>query len=84
MVQKNEFSIKWTDKKILYNFKRKKILKEVEGQFRTWCIDRNYSFSKVRMLTAIIFLNIASLHHYPYSLFLYALGKDMLNKELNN
>lgn len=84
MVQKNDFSIKWTDKKIVYNFKRKKILKEVESQFRDWCVNKNYSFSKVKILTAIIFLNIASLHHYPYSLFLYALGKDMLTKELDN
>ena len=84
MVQKNNFSVKWTDKKIVYNFKRKKILKAVENQFRIWCTDKNYSFSKVKILTAIIFLNIASLHHYPYSLFLYALGKDMLKKELDN
>jgi NDP-sugar pyrophosphorylase family protein len=84
MVQKNDFWIKWTDKKIVYKFKRKKILKEVESQFRTWCINKNYSFSKIKILTAIIFLNIASLHHYPYSLFLFALGKDMLKKEIDN
>jgi hypothetical protein len=32
----------------------------------------------VRTLTALIYLNIAALHHDPYSHLLYALGKDML------
>ena len=38
---------------------------------------------KVKLLTALIFLNIATLHHQPYSTFLYFLGKDMLNEILN-
>jgi len=38
---------------------------------------------KVRVLTALIFLNIAALHHYPYSLLLYGLGKKMLHNELD-
>jgi hypothetical protein len=30
----------------------------------------------------LIYLNIAALHHNPYSLLLFALGKAMLKKEL--
>ena len=41
------------------------------------------SVLKVKLLTSLIFLNIATLHHQPYSIFLYFLGKDMLNKTLN-
>ena len=37
---------------------------------------------KSGILTAIIFLNIAALHHYPYSIFLYYLGKLSLYKSL--
>jgi len=83
LIQKNKFFIKWDKDKILFKLKRKKILKEVENQFNDWCIKKNYSLTKVRILTALIFLNIAALHHNPYSLFLYALGKDMLKKELD-
>lgn len=36
------------------------------------------SWTKVKVLTALIFLNIAALHHYPYSKFLFYLGKSML------
>jgi hypothetical protein len=43
----------------------------------------NFSLKKIRILTGLIYLNIAALHHYPYSLFLYALGKSMLKKELS-
>ena len=39
---------------------------------------------KVWVLTALIYLNIAALHHHPYSLLLYALGKSILKSELEN
>lgn len=50
--------------------------------YEKWLKDNNYSIPKVRIITSLIFLNIAPLHHYPYSLFLYALGKSMLFEEL--
>ena len=33
-------------------------------------------------MTGLIFLNIATLHHNPYSIFLYYLGKDMIYREV--
>ena len=46
------------------------------------CLINKISFKKVKLLTELLFLNIAALHHYPYSLFLYALGKYILRQEL--
>lgn len=43
-----------------------------------------FDVNKVKILTALIFLNIAPLHHEPYCYALYALGKDMLFKAVNN
>ena len=43
----------------------------------------DFNRKKVYILTGLIYLNIAPLHHNPYNLFLYALGLDILNKELN-
>lgn len=37
---------------------------------------------RVKILTALIYLNIAALHHHPYSLLLYYLGKSMLAASL--
>jgi thiamine kinase-like enzyme len=51
---------------------------EVEKLFYTWLAKEGYDVRKVRVLTSLIFLNIAALHHDPYSRFLYALGKMML------
>ena len=82
-IVKNLFSIEWKDKEISFNLHRKKALVECEQQFNMWCEKSGFSLSKVRILTALIYLNIAALHHYPYSLFLYALGKKMLKKELS-
>jgi hypothetical protein len=36
------------------------------------------------VLTALIYLNIAALHHHPYSLLLFALGKSMLKSEMES
>ena len=82
-IVKNLFSIEWKDKEISFNLHRKKALVDCEQQFNMWCEKSGFSLSKVRILTALIYLNIAALHHYPYSLFLYALGKKMLKKELS-
>ena len=38
----------------------------------------NYDVKKVKILTALIFLNIAPLHHFPYCKMLFYLGKESL------
>jgi hypothetical protein len=48
----------------------------------SWLEAQGYDLKKVLVLTALIFLNIAALHHFPYSTLLYTLGKSMLKKEL--
>ena len=81
-IVKNKFTVKWENSNIIISLKQKNKLKQCEKFLYTWCIENKFSIKKIRILTAIIFLNISALHHYPYSLFLYALGKSMLNKEL--
>ena len=43
----------------------------------------NWNLNKVRILTAIVFLNNAPLHHTEYAKFLFYLGKYLLWRELN-
>lgn len=64
---------------IRYDFHRKQMLVACERHFDLWLAQQGYSVRKVRVLTALIYLNIAALHHDPYSHLLYALGKDMLH-----
>jgi len=44
---------------------------------------RRAGHKKVRVLTALVYLNIAALHHSPYNQLLFALGKTMLSHEIN-
>ncbi len=55
---------------------------EIEEEFLNWIEKNGYSIKKTKILTALIYLNIAGLHEYPYSLFLFYLGKYLLNKWL--
>jgi len=57
-------------------------LVEVEKAFDEWLKSNRYDVKKVDYLTALIYLNIAALHDWPYVLFLYYLGKNMLTKLL--
>ncbi len=82
VIIKNRFSVEWENDKILFKLNRRLILEKCEIRFNQWCIKNNFSLKKIRILTGLIYLNIATLHHYPYSFLLYALGKSMLKKEL--
>lgn len=82
LIAANCYSIEWDSKEIRFDLTRHHIHVECEKYFFYWCKINGYDFSKVRLLTALIYLNIAALHHRPYSLMLYALGKQMLYQEL--
>jgi choline kinase len=69
---------------IRYDFHRKQMLVACERYFDQWLVQHGYSVRKVHLLTALIYLNIAALHHAPYSHLLYALGKDMLHSVLRS
>jgi len=82
LIAANQFRIQWEAGSIDYDFHRKQVLVACETYFYQWIQDQGFDVKKVRVLTALIFLNIAALHHEPYSLLLYALGKAMLASEL--
>ena len=76
------YQVDWRPDSIHYDFYRKQILVECERHFGAWLDRHGYERKKVWVLTALIYLNIAALHHHPYSLLLYSLGKLMLKTEL--
>ncbi len=80
LIDKNLFEVKQKLNTVHYDFLRKQNLVECETYFKEWIEDKGYDSKKVELMTAIIFLNIAALHHYPYSLLLFYLGKSMLHK----
>jgi hypothetical protein len=76
------YQVDWRDNAIDYGFLRKQILVECELYFGIWLDGNGYDKKRVWVLTALIYLNIAALHHQPYGLLLYSLGKSMLKIEL--
>ena len=82
LIARNLFKVEWNTEEIHYDFHRKQILVECERYYNEWLAKEGYDIKKVRVLTALVYLNIAALHHYPYSLLLYALGKRMLKAEM--
>jgi NDP-sugar pyrophosphorylase family protein len=82
IIARNLFTVSWEFGAIAYDMHRKQILVECERYFNMWIINEGYDLKKVSILTALIFLNIAALHHDPYGLLLFALGKSMLSNQL--
>ena len=84
VIKKNGFKKikKNNGKNIIYSFNQDYKNKIIIKKFKKWIKLNGFDVNKVNTLTSLIFLNIAPLHHYPYSIFLYYLGKDLLNKQI--
>ena len=78
LINKNHYEINQMDNVITYDLYRKHCLVENEKQFYDFLHEHNFDVYKVKLLTSLIFLNIAPLHHYPYSKMLFYLGKESL------
>ena len=83
LIARDLYSVEWRPAEIVYDFHRKQKLVECERRFRQWLAVQGYDIKKVWTLTALIYLNIAALHHAPYNLLLYALGKAMLKNQID-
>ena len=82
IIVKKYYTASWKNNFLKYDFFRKQSLVECEKRFIQWIQEKKYDLKKVKILTGLIFLNISALHHYPYSLLLYGLGKNLINKEI--
>ena len=81
LITENHFTVDWQRNEIRFDFHRKQMLVNCEQYFSDWLSENGYDKKKVWTLTALVYLNIAALHHYPYCLLLFALGKKMLNEQ---
>ena len=55
---------------------------EYKKIFYKWMKEKSFDTRKVDIMTSLIFLNIASLHHFPYNHLLFYLGKSSLYEHL--
>lgn len=83
IVNKDLFEIEVDGNIVNFDILRSLKLSKAESLLEKFVTEGRFSWKKVRLLTALIYLNIAPLHHYPYSEFLFYLGKDMLAEVLD-
>jgi len=82
IVSKDQFSIQYDNNNCTVDILRPHRLVECESTFRFWASSQGYSLKRIDLITSLIFLNIAVLHHDPYSKFLFMFGKLGLTKYL--
>jgi len=81
-INQNFYNYKREMNYVYYDFHRKNTNMECERILENYVIENGYNWKKVKIMTALIFLNIAGLHHYPYCHLLYYLGRVMLAEEV--
>ena len=84
IIESNLYSVKWINDDINFDLNRTFKLIQCENYFNNWLNINKYKPRKVYILTSLIYLNIAALHHYPYSELLFSLGKVMLYKNIKH
>ena len=82
VVRENGYSVQQMGDRVEFDFYRRHSLVECEAHFRDFLDQQGYDVTRVTVMMYLVFLNIAALHHYPYSLLLYYLGKSGLWKTI--
>lgn len=80
MISQGFYNVSWEGTDIRFDVHRKHTLVECERYYEDFVSRAGYDWRKVQIMTYLIYLNIAALHHYPYSHMLYYLGKSGLHK----
>lgn len=82
VINDNLFKLQSSSTGIRVELMRPSMLVDCQNSLHEFLRERGYDVKKVRVLTAIIWLNMAPLHHHPFNLFLYYFGKLHLCRAL--
>ena len=80
VVRAAQFSVDQKIDNITFTIKRLDTLVDCESMFESWAAREGYFWPKIKIICALVFLNIAVLHHHNYDKFLFVLGKKMLDE----
>jgi NDP-sugar pyrophosphorylase family protein len=69
---------------VFISIKQHSNLLECTAALDDWMVANSFSVKKVKLLTALIYINICGLHEYPYAKFLYLYGQHLLNEFLED
>jgi NDP-sugar pyrophosphorylase family protein len=82
LVSQNLFTINQTDENVVCSILIKDTLSDMGLELQKWVDVQGFDFQKISVLTSLIWLNMAPLHHHPFDIFLYNYGKYNLFKSL--
>lgn len=83
LIKEKMFTFDMSGSSVYYNFFIKNDVIEAREEYEKFLEKNGFDLKKVKILTALIFLNMAVLHKDPFDLLLYYLGKSILFKLLN-
>lgn len=84
LIKEGMFTFDISGSSVYYNFYLTNDLIEAKSEYEAFILKNGYDLKKIKLLAALIFLNMAPMHNDPFDLMLYYLGKSTLNKLLNN
>jgi hypothetical protein len=82
IVNNNYFDIEISGSNIYCDIHRKHELVESSKVLQSFMLSRGLDVRKIEVLTSLIWLNMAPLHHHPFDLFLFNFGKLSLWRSL--
>jgi len=81
-VANNEFHILRDGSNYFHSINTKEKKLKWMRDFLQFLEDNSFDITRTKLMTAIIFLNIAVLHHDPYNKYLFTIGHEMLDKSM--
>ncbi len=68
---------------VYYHYFLKSDVVEAREYYEHFLISEGFDLGKIKILTSLIFLNMAPLHHSPFDVLLHGFGRSMLAKTLD-
>ena len=78
LIKKNMFSFSMSGDDVYFDYFVKNDLVEARVAYEAFLTSRGYDIQRIRLLTAVIFLNMSPMHHDPFDHLLFFMGKSLL------
>lgn len=82
LIKEGMFHFDTSGDEVYYHYFIKNDLLEAKERYEEFLLENRFDIKKIKILTALIFLNMAPLHHAPFDQMLYHLGRKTLHKSL--
>ena len=82
LIKDGMFSCDVSGKEAYYHFFVKSDLAEAREYYEQFLLEQGFDLEKIKIITSLIFINMAPLHHAPFDILLHSLGRSMLQKTL--